>query len=45
MKIHVAGSILSLQLFLGFLNIHKQETRLNSPWSQFITLRKQAASR
>jgi hypothetical protein len=30
MKIHAAGIILSLQLFIGFLNIHKQETRLNS---------------
>ena len=45
MKIHGAGIILNLQIFLDFLNIPKQKIRLNNTWSQFAALRKQAASR
>ena len=30
MTIHGSGIILNLQLFLGFLNIPKQEIRLNN---------------
>jgi hypothetical protein len=45
MKIHGAGIVLHLLLFLGFLNIPKQEIRLNNTKSQFRNLRKQDASR
>jgi len=44
-KIHGAGIILNLQIYLDFLNIPKQKIRLNNTWSQFAALRKQAASR